>query len=61
MTANRLRSDKLRDFAPVAQLDRVLPSEGRGRTFEPCRAHHLQALQVIDLQGFSLSGLAFPA
>src|SRR3990172_11667965 len=24
--------------APVAQLDRVLPSEGRGRTFESCRA-----------------------
>ena len=27
--------------APVAQLDRVLPSEGRGRTFESCRARHL--------------------
>src|SRR3970282_170438 len=26
--------------APVAQLDRVLPSEGRGRTFESCRARH---------------------
>ena len=25
-------------FALVAQLDRVLPSEGRGRTFESCRA-----------------------
>ena len=29
----------LRD-APVAQLDRVLPSEGRGRTFESSRARH---------------------
>ena len=27
-------------FAPVAQLDRVLPSEGRGRTFESSRARH---------------------
>ena len=27
--------------APVAQLDRVLPSEGRGRRFESCLAHHL--------------------
>ena len=27
--------------APVAQLDRVLPSEGRGHRFESCRARHL--------------------
>src|SRR5579859_855210 len=26
--------------APVAQLDRVLPSEGSGRTFESSRARH---------------------
>lgn len=26
-------------LAPVAQMDRVLPSEGRGRTFESCQAH----------------------
>ena len=26
--------------APVAQLDRALPSEGRGRTFESCRVRH---------------------
>ena len=26
--------------APIAQLDRVLPSEGRGRTFESCWVHH---------------------
>ena len=26
--------------APVAQLDRVLPSEGRGHRFESCRARH---------------------
>src|SRR5690554_7428188 len=27
-----------RSYAPVAQLDRVLPSEGRGHRFESCRA-----------------------
>ena len=27
--------------APVAQLDRVLPSEGKGHRFESCRARHL--------------------
>ena len=26
--------------APVAQLDRALPSEGKGRTFESSRARH---------------------
>ena len=26
--------------APVAQLDRALPSEGRGHRFESCRVHH---------------------
>ena len=28
--------------APVAQLDRVLPSEGRGHRFESCRVRHLR-------------------
>ena len=28
------------DIAPVAQLDRALPSEGRGHRFESCRVHH---------------------
>jgi len=28
-------------LAPVAQLDRVLPSEGRGRAFESRRTHHI--------------------
>ena len=27
--------------APVAQLDRALPSEGKGHTFESCRVRHL--------------------
>src|SRR3546814_8377375 len=30
-----------RTCAPVAQLDRALPSEGRGHKFESCRVHHL--------------------
>ena len=35
----------LRNFsAPVAQLDRVLPSEGRGRGFESRLVHHLLSL-----------------
>ena len=29
-------------IAPVAQLDRVLPSEGRGRGFESRLVHHPQ-------------------
>ena len=29
-----------RPYAPVAQLDRVLPSEGRGHRFESCRVRH---------------------
>ena len=28
-------------YAPVAQLDRVLPSEGKGRAFESRRVRHL--------------------
>ena len=28
-------------IAPVAQLDRVLPSEGRGRGFESRRVHQI--------------------
>src|SRR5205814_10132033 len=28
--------------APVAQLDRALPSEGRGHRFESCRVRQLQ-------------------
>jgi hypothetical protein len=28
--------------APVAQLDRALPSEGKGHTFESCRVRHFR-------------------
>jgi hypothetical protein len=34
--------------APVAQLDRVLPSEGRGHGFESRQVHHqIQGLQPL--------------
>src|SRR6185312_13510642 len=38
----RHRANRLNDGpqAPVAQLDRALPSEGKGHTFESCRARH---------------------
>jgi hypothetical protein len=36
--------------APVAQLDRVLPSEGRGHGFESRQVHHTnQGLQPAPL------------
>ena len=38
-------------IAPVAQLDRVLPSEGSGRGFESRLVHHLLSLV---LQGIAL-------
>ena len=39
--------------APVAQLDRVLPSEGRGRTFESSRARHRVFSRHCRRHGFS--------
>lgn len=34
-------------LAPVAQLDRALPSEGKGHTFESCRVRHSAILYDI--------------
>jgi hypothetical protein len=34
--------------APVAQLDRVLVSETKGRWFESSRAHHISKRQQSD-------------
>ena len=34
--------------APVAQLDRVLPSEGRGHRFESCRVRHFRTKLGTD-------------
>src|ERR1700758_2645511 len=50
MTARSARSAKLMASVPVAQLDRVLPSEGRGRTFEPCRARQICRLRFKGLE-----------
>jgi hypothetical protein len=43
--AAKLYATSLRfDCAPVAQLDRALPSEGRGREFESRRVRHIQSM-----------------
>ncbi len=39
--------------APLAQLDRALPSEGRGQTFESSGVHHGK---TIPLKGWFLRG-----
>ena len=33
-------------YAPVAQLDRALPSEGRGQRFESSRVRHLSPISL---------------
>jgi hypothetical protein len=43
---DRLRSAANQYVAPVAQLDRVLPSEGRGRGFESRRARHFAKVRT---------------
>ena len=51
-------------IAPVAQLDRVLPSEGRSRTFESSRApeskRHLRVAFVIFRFYYALLRSAMP-
>lgn len=44
--------------APVAQLDRVLPSEGRGRGFESRLVHHIQKGPKRKLGAFFAFGLS---
>ena len=44
----RFRVQSRSHKAPVAQLDRVLPSEGRGRKFESCRARQVQARPLSE-------------
>ena len=44
--------------APVAQLDRALPSEGRGHTFESCRVHQFPiSLKSMHAPQKAASGL----
>ena len=46
--AAALRMRYVRRNAPVAQLDRALPSEGRGQGFESLRARHFDCQQRND-------------
>src|SRR2546428_4199994 len=41
--------------APVAQLDRALPSEGRGRRFESSRARHLFQVSAPAALAFGIA------
>ena len=41
-------------IAPVAQLDRVLPSEGSGRGFESRLVHHTQKRESLRSYGLGL-------
>ncbi len=44
--------------APVAQLDRVLPSEGRGRGFESRLVHHKKREKPqVNAWGFFVLGV----
>jgi hypothetical protein len=47
--------------APVAQLDRVLPSEGRGRRFESCRARHSHRPSRLRFARICSAGISFCA
>lgn len=54
------------NFAPVAHLDRVLPSEGRGSGFDSRRVRHLKKLlqlfaddRLQDIELVVLSDLFF--
>ena len=38
---------KSANLAPVAQLDRALPSEGRGREFESRRVRHARIMGAL--------------
>jgi hypothetical protein len=39
--------------APVAQLDRALPSEGKGHTFESCRVRQFSAFPKLAVRRMS--------
>ena len=46
----------LRSAAPVAQLDRALASEAKGRRFDSCRAHHLELVAPPSFAGEGVRG-----
>src|SRR5580658_6267236 len=43
----------LTPHAPVAQLDRALPSEGRGQGFESLRARHLSHRKLVTIRAIA--------
>ena len=44
-------------YAPVAQLDRALDSDSKGRTFESCRAYQIKSrTNPIGSSGFCFMG-----
>jgi hypothetical protein len=48
----------IRPLAAVAQLDRVLGYEPRGRGFDSCQPHHffnLKPMQAVSCMGFGVS------
>ena len=46
--------------APVAQLDRALPSEGRGQRFESSRVHHLILNFILLSMAWCAYGYFYP-
>ena len=53
-----LRSLPYKNHAPVAQLDRVLPSEGKGRTFESSRARQSYLEKSLITRAFFISAIS---
>src|SRR5574344_1177473 len=51
----------IRRLAAVAQLDRVLGYEPRGRGFDSCQPHHMSSPETAKFQGFSVSGKPYLA
>src|SRR3984893_7204836 len=47
--------------APVAQLDRALPSEGKGHTFESCRGRHFDRARYHALPAAAPASRMIPA
>src|ERR1700720_3168118 len=47
--------------APVAQLDRALPSEGKGHTFESCRVRHFDRARYHALPAAAPASRMIPA
>ena len=48
---NPFRESEMEEYVPVAQLDRVLDSDSKGRRFESCRAYQ-NPLIFLKINGF---------